>query len=341
MDIMNYLLGFVRKNPFLVSGLSVFIFFVGWFAHARIPTGAFLPVDPALRANGDYKYVNQLLACGTWESVDSDQYSGLKKKIVGFLAENSSAGRITNVGIYFRELKGGRWFGINENANFSPASLLKVPLMIAYLKVAEKNPQLLNTLVQYDGSFDLNKDEYFRSPYWISAGSVYKVEDLVKAMTVNSDNNATILLFNTINHESLAEVYTDLGLSIPADNTPTVDFISPKAFSYFFRVLYNATYLTADFSEKALDLLGRAQFPRGIQAGVPEGTKVAQKFGERSVFTKKNILEFRELHDCGIVYSPSRPYVLCVMTRGKDFNELVSVIQNVSAMTYAEVAKSR
>ncbi len=331
----------VRKNIPLCLVLCALAFSAGWLAHGMTPTGAYLPVDPPLRAKGDYKYINRLLACGTWESADSDQYSLLKRKVENFLTTATNSGKVSSAGIYFRELQGGRWFGINENAKFSPASLLKVPIMIAYLKSAEKQSKILDAVLAYDGTFDLNKEEYFRSPYWIGAGNGYKVSDLMTAMIVNSDNNATSLLFNAIDQSSLAEVFTDLGLSIPADNTPTVDDISPKSFSYFFRVLYNATYLNEEFSEKALDLLGRAQFPRGIQAGVPSGTTTAQKFGERSVLSKDGTLQYRELHDCGIVYSSVRPYVLCIMTRGNDFNDLVSVIQNVSAMTYEEVTKGR
>ncbi len=60
---------------------------------------------------------------------------------------------------------------------------------------------------------------------------------------------------------------------------------------------------------------------------------VAHKFGERSFLDKKT----KQLHDCGIVYHPAKPYVLCVMTRGDDFDKLSAVLRSVSALVYQEV----
>lgn len=326
------------------TGVAVFVlaFGIGWFSRTRLYGGNFVPTDPALRASGNYKYINPLLACGTWENKDFDEYALFKNRVAKFVGDVTESGAADIVGVYFRDLLGPRWFGINENVKFSPASLLKVPIMIAYLKSAEKNSEILNKTIYYDGNLDLNKNERFRSPYGIAAEKSYKVDDLLTAMIVNSDNNATMLLDDNINKASLTEVFTDLGLSIPSDdssNSASADFISPKSFSYFFRVLYNATYLNNDFSEKALSLLAGPDFPQGIQAGLPIAVLAAQKFGERSVFSTTGKFQYEELHDCGIVYYPARPYLLCVMTKGKSFDSLVSVIQNISKIIYTAIAK--
>jgi hypothetical protein len=75
----------------------------------------------------------------------------------------------------------------------------------------------------------------------------------------------------------------------------------------------------------------RSTFKDGLVAGVPEGTIVAQKFGERSLETGQ------QLHNCGIVYVPSQPYLLCVMTQGTNVASLRSVIRDISAITYRAV----
>ena len=79
-------------------------------------------------------------------------------------------------------------------------------------------------------------------------------------------------------------------------------------------------------------------FPQGLQAGVPTDIEVAQKFGERQVFTPQGDLTERELHDCGIVYHANEPYVLCIMTRGKDFNTMTSNIKDISKIVYDHVS---
>jgi poly(A) polymerase Pap1 len=85
-------------------------------------------------------------------------------------------------------------------------------------------------------------------------------------------------------------------------------------------------------SNKALEVLSQTEFDECIHGSVPEGTKVAHKFGER-----KNGKE-QQLHDCGIVYYPQNPYLLCVMTKGKNISELLPIIKHVSKEVYDEVS---
>jgi hypothetical protein len=42
----------------------------------------------------------------------------------------------------------------------------------------------------------------------------------------------------------------------------------------------------------------------------------------------------RQLHDCGIVYAPGKPYLICIMTRGSDFKRLSPVIAQISKQVY-------
>lgn len=111
------------------------------------------------------------------------------------------------------------------------------------------------------------------------------------------------------------------------------DYMSPKSYAFFYRVLYGSTYLTRAMSEKALELLTTPDFTDGLVAGVPAHTTVAQKFGEHS-FEGVPDTESKQLHDCGIVYHPEHPYLLCVMTKGSDFQRLSKVIKEVSETVY-------
>ena len=45
----------------------------------------------------------------------------------------------------------------------------------------------------------------------------------------------------------------------------------------------------------------------------------------------------KQLHDCGIIYYPGNPYLLCVMTRGDSFGELSSTIRDISDIIYGVV----
>ncbi|MDO8560151.1 MAG: serine hydrolase [bacterium] len=58
--------------------------------------------------------------------------------------------------------------------------------------------------------------------------------------------------------------------------------MSVKDYASFFRILYNASYLNREQSERALGLMTKTRFRDGIIAGVPAGRPVAHKFGERT-----------------------------------------------------------
>src|SRR5690606_549510 len=117
-------------------------------------------------------------------------------------------------------------------------------------------------------------------------------------------------------------------------NSRTGDILSVKDYSAFFRILYNATYLSKEMSEKALSIMARSDFDIGITAGVPNNIHVSNKFGERGFVNHYE----KQFHDCGIVYYPGSPYLLCVMTKGSNFETQIKIIAEVSALVYKNVA---
>ncbi len=126
------------------------------------------------------------------------------------------------------------------------------------------------------------------------------------------------------------ETMKDMGLMSP--RSPVEETITVREYSSLFRQLYNASYLSPKMSEEALKLLTRTKFTSGLVAGVPSGVKIAHKFGELGLPNGQ-----RQLHDCGIIYYPGNPYLLCVMTKGSDSNMLAAIIQSISARVYKEV----
>ena len=67
---------------------------------------------------------------------------------------------------------------------------------------------------------------------------------------------------------------------------------------------------------------------------MPPSIGVVHKFGERSLGPNG---ETKQLHDCGIVYYPNHPYLLCIMTRGTSFEPLRKTIAGTSQLFYAEL----
>jgi beta-lactamase class A len=130
------------------------------------------------------------------------------------------------------------------------------------------------------------------------------------------------------------DLYDDLfmKLSIPLQNSEDVYYrIAPSDMAKFFRVLYNASFLSSLYSEYALDLLTKSSFKQGVLQGITSGTRVAHKFGER--FTTGDLVQ---LHETAIVYRGSAAYAITIMTEGKKMEDLSVVIGALSKICFEQ-----
>lgn len=255
----------------------------------------------------------------------------IKEAADGVLAN----GDARHVSIYYRDLNNGPWFGLNDQEYFIPASLLKVPLMLAVYRTADERPGFMNALVLYEPT-ESRLVPNIASSSGLTFGESYTVERLLEAMIVDSDNHAAVHLLHIVDKKIYDSIYADLGLVIPGVRS-TDDEMTVHEYATFFRILYNGAYLGRYRSEQALALLARSSFKDGLVAGVPPGIVVAHKFGERGFLDRDE----KQVHDCGIVYYPGRPYVLCMMTRGTDFAKLSAALRRISAAVYAEVDRQK
>ncbi|HSX39929.1 MAG TPA: serine hydrolase [Candidatus Saccharimonadales bacterium] len=288
-----------------------------------------------IRLKEGYKFINPLLECDS-NIQNSLQIRDLEARLKDYINTKISNNNITFAAIYFRDLNNGPWLSINSSTRFSPASLLKVPLMIGYYKWSESDPSVLNKKLNDDVT-DVQasyKNVEFIPQKELQAGSDYTIDDLISRMIMYSDNVSTEVLTRNISDAKKFQTFVDMDVdtSMLLSN-PTGDTISVKDYASFFRILYNASYLNGTLSEKALQLLSKSTFMQGIVAGVPKDTVVAHKFGERF---HEDTGE-KQLHDCGIVYAPKHPYLLCVMTKGNDYDLLSKSIAEISTIVYSKV----
>jgi len=322
-------------SPFIlysiaVSGILGIGFLLGWVLKdnlgqpdTRGENGAIV-VEPTT-------LTNPLLACETHVTAQRNEFYSLKKTLTEYIEKSVQEGSMTHMSVYFRDFLSGAWTGIEEKETFSPASLLKVPMAMAIFSLAQNDPTILQKELIYTQIYDPIQP-YYKPEKRLELGMNYTVEGLVYRMIVYSDNEAMDMLRENYDTALFDGVYEDIGMEVPNDENPE-NFMTVKAYASFFRILYNASYLNKEYSEKLLDLLTKITFANGIRAGVPENIVVAHKFGER-LFTDEDIAQ---LHDCGIVYHPKTPYLLCIMTRGKNYDILTEKIRQVSKLTWDDI----
>ena len=110
--------------------------------------------------NSKYTFINKHQAC-----LDTDQaYAEMKTKedsIRRYIDGAIATKKISRASMYFRDLETLKWFGVNKDYVYSPGSLLKLPVAIAYYKLAEIDPGILSQTIVYATS-TLNELGHFR-----------------------------------------------------------------------------------------------------------------------------------------------------------------------------------
>lgn len=307
--------------------------------------------DPAISVGGvllqssnfnNYQYIDPLLTCEIGGQDSFTDLASLKSALSTMVDQSIANGRANKASIYFRSLKDAHWFDINPEETYSPASLYKTFIMMAFYKESRdlNDPNLLERQIMYKGSANPNDDNPGGVTPRLVNGQSYSINNVIKQMIVYSDNDALNTLSDNFDHltkGNLAEIFSDLQITSPLTENSS-QMMSVDQYARIFRVLYTSTYLSRRLSEQALSLLAQAQFNRALAAGVPAGIPVAHKFGVRMLATTTTTTTAeRELHDCGVIYYPQHPYIICVMTKGSLYADLIGVIKDLSAKTYEEM----
>ncbi|MBI2146267.1 serine hydrolase [Candidatus Woesearchaeota archaeon] len=228
---------------------------------------------------------------------------------------------------YFQSLNSGASIGLREKETFYSGSLRKVPLLVAILQQVEEGELDFDTIITIEPE-DINS---YSGPLGSQgSGQVLTLFELMNYTTFYSDNTAAEVLLRIVSPKEVIETMFNMGLSyntflINRNSVGTYP-LSVKEFSNSFRSLYYSSVLKRKNSQLLLSLLAHTSFNSGLPAGVPPEIIVAHKvasFGENS-----------EHHDCGIIYYPEQPYILCVMTKGMSEEDANKVIRQISKETY-------
>lgn len=284
-----------------------------------------------VRQDSQYTYINPLLECEVAEGLLDARKENFYDSLEEYASNLKAEGRVNDVAIYFRDLNNGPTFGINEKSDFFPASLLKVPVMMAYFRWAEREPHLLETEIRYQEVMDFGYTPTIVPRESLIIGQSYTVAELIRRMITYSDNQSLHLLTKNLPSAYIQDLFKILGIGedVLVDSGAK---LTVKEYAGFFRILFNSSYLSRESSEKALALLAETDYHDALPAGVPSGVAVAHKFGEAGTENAE-----RQLHDCGIVYFPNHPYLACVMTRGRDVNNLKETIVDISKFIYEKI----
>lgn len=258
----------------------------------------------------------------------------LNRDLKNYVHNAIESGNVVRASVYVKNLSTDKEYGYKENEYYTPASILKVPLMMAYLKEAETKPEVLNlsaTFTKEMAALVPNTFVYPRITDTMVIGKTYIVDELLTRLIKNSDNNAVTVLETYMPRE---QILSTISFLIGRDFSKNSE-LTPKEYSKVFGSLADPKtgYLNPEMSSKAIGMAINTNFNTGLVAGVEKGI-VSHKYGINS---NPSTTEFG-INDCGLVIADTQ-YVICVMTTGNNIHDLEKVIRDISSIVYRDLLK--
>jgi beta-lactamase class A len=220
--------------------------------------------------------------------------------------------------------------------SFEAASLIKLPICIeAYCRWAEGKLDMNERLTLRAGDITTFSDALKGA----KPGRQYTVRQLCEAMITWSDNTATDVLLRRLGMASINARLASLGLHdthVRSDmrhllySNGQSNVTTANDMAIMLEDIYQKHGMPAKAADGVLDLLKHQHRRHAIPARLPKGTVVANKTGELN----------DALHDCGVVYGPKGPYILCMLSRGiTDKAAARSALQGLSLDIYHAVSR--
>ncbi len=278
--------------------------------------------------NSKYKYINPLLAIEVAVNKKFLENLTLGNKIDNIINTAKQNKKIKEGAFYNQDMEHGFWTGVNEDQKFSTGKFLRMPIMMAYFQLAQSDPKILSNKLVY------RQQDFIQNPQateFLVDGQSYTVEELIRSMLIDDNEAASEILFDNVDNAGLNEIYSDLGIGFKEDKV-NKDYISVKQFALLLRVLYNATYLNREFSEKALALLAESNPTNGVGLGLQNNLKIAHRYRIRSFTENGN--DLLESHACGIIYYPQHPYLVCLMSIAKNKSDIDNLFREINTAVY-------
>jgi len=240
-------------------------------------------------------------------------------------------------GIFFLDFKTGKKIKVNAEVSYPAASLIKVPILIEVFKEAREGRIRLDRKLTVT-----RKDQVGGSGILKTAppGSKITVLKAATLMIQESDNTATDMLIRLVGMETVNGTMEKIGCRKTFLKRTIWDFdaadrgrdnvTTPQDMALMLASIENASLPDKDSCLAMKNILLGQKRRNLMTARLPKDLPVAHKTGGLSGI----------MHDCGIIYLPGRPYILCLL--GKDIRDAGKAQESwrrISQEIYLEMKK--
>lgn len=237
----------------------------------------------------------------------------------------------TDLSIYCRPLQSKDAVVYHERV-LPSASLIKLPIMSTLFR-KEK-----------EGTLSFNENLTITSP--VEGGSFYKrggtmaaISELIFHMIVESDNTCTNVLIDRLGMEAVNDEIQRLGLTHTVLRRKMMDVIASSDgrenmtcvsdMGRFFSLLAEGKAVDPKRDAQMLTILSQQEDNCILPAQLPHTVRVDHKTGELDGL----------YHDCGLIYAPTGPFILCLMADGvADEPQLFYGLSYFTRAVYDELA---
>ncbi|MBU0572768.1 class A beta-lactamase-related serine hydrolase [Patescibacteria group bacterium] len=227
-------------------------------------------------------------------------------------------------GLYIIRLDNGVSYGVNENDTFEPASLNKLPVMLAMYLEAEKGSINLETTYILKSS---DKVAGSGSLYGKPEGFELTYREILSYMGKESDNTAANIARNLLGEEKIKQAIEISGM----ENTVVIgedQKTTPYDIGLFFEKLWEGDVISKKHKDELLGFLTDTIYEEWLAAGIPSSIDVAHKYGR----------EIHVVNDAGILFT-DEPFILVLLSKGVVEREADQAFPEISKAIYNQEAK--
>lgn len=226
--------------------------------------------------------------------------------------------------IYYKDLKSGTSFGLDEHQIETGASVNKLPIIATLYYLDRQGKISLDdkiTILKKDiQDYGTGSIRYQKMP------QTYSLRNLAKLALKQSDNTAAHVLSLKIGEDNVQKLVDSWGMkqtNMKNNKTTTFDM------SLLFEKIYKNEITDIPRTKELLESMTDTDFEDRLPKDLPNGTKIYHKTGDGEGF----------VHDLGIVETEKGVYFLGVMTSdiGEDEAETKNTIAEISKKIFESV----
>jgi beta-lactamase class A len=186
-------------------------------------------------------------------------------------------------GVFVMDLDNGDYYSLNGEASFPAASMIKVPILVAFFQDVDTGKVYLNevlSLQQVDLAGGSGEMQY------AEVGTQYSALETVTNMIINSDNTATNMIIRRLGGiEALNQRFREWGLQQTVMHNLLPDLegtntLSPKELSTLIARVSEGELVSLKSRDRLFDIMQRTVNNSLLPSALGEGASIAHKTGD-------------------------------------------------------------